>query len=248
MSIDDAELDQLRSRRWQLFGVAALALVVIAGLAIAFGGFGGGGDKGTRSPNGIRGAKETGQLLRGIPQQGIVLGRPTAPATITVFADLHCPICRGHFTGDELRELVDKAVRPGKANVELRLVDLLGANSGLGRVAVDRLAASGSAWNLALMLYFNQGAEGGSWIDDRLLQRIAAVTPSLEAAPLSLREDATSRRVVAETDALRQRLGVDGTPTYFVRRRGSADYREIGNTFLGGPTGRILDAVDELQP
>ncbi|WP_320668933.1 DsbA family protein [Patulibacter defluvii] len=248
MSLDDAELDRLRARRWQLLGVALLALVVLLGIAIAGGALGGGGEKGTRSANGIRGAKETQALLRGVPQRGLVLGRPDAPATITLFADLHCPFCRSDVTGDELRTLIDDQVRPGKANLELRLLGRLAPNSQQGRMAVDALAARGRAWNLAVMLFFNQGPEGGNWIDDRLLRRIGEVGPGLAGLPLSVREDAGGRRLMAETDALAKRWDVGGTPSYFVGARGGRDAREIGRSALGGRAGRIGDAVAELQP
>jgi hypothetical protein len=243
--VDDAELDAIRARRWRLFATTLMLLVVAGGLALALGAFGGDGKKGTASANGVRGAKEVSALLRGVPQGGLVLGRPDAPATITVFADLHCPHCRDAFTGGDFREVVDRVVRPGKANLRLALIALpgFGENSAQGRVAVTGLAPRDRAWTTALMLWFNQGAPGGPWIGDGLLRRIAEVGPGLRGVPLRMAPTVDGRRIADETDALRDRLDVDGTPAWFVRARGSSDEREIDVNRLGGSAGAIESAV-----
>jgi len=247
--MEQQELDRARSRRWQLLGASLMLLVVLAGLVIALGGFGDGEPQGTESRNGVRGAKETAALLRGVPQRGVALGRPDAPAAVQIYADLHCPHCRSAMTGDELRRLIDDLVRPGKATLELRLhpLEQFGANSAAGRNAVYALADRGLAWNLALMLYFNQGAPGSGWIDADLLRRIAEVGPGLRGLALEPRETATGRRLAAEADALWKRLDLGGTPSYVVRARDGSAERKIGGSSIGGPVDEIEDAVDEVS-
>ncbi|MDX8153377.1 thioredoxin domain-containing protein [Patulibacter brassicae] len=214
-----------RARRWQVLSVMVLLLAVAGGLALALGAFRS-KPVGTLSANGIRGERETTSLLRGVPYDGLRLGRADAPATIRVFADLHCPICRAHFTGSEQRDIVDRLVRPGRAKLELRLLATLSPNSAVGRTAVERLAlGGGEPWRLATMLFYNQGAEGGAWISPDLLRRIGEASPGLRG--VSTTPDGRTRRLEAETEALRRRYDVGGTPTYVVTRAGAAGYDKV---------------------
>jgi protein-disulfide isomerase len=58
-------------------------------------------------------------LVKGIPQNGPVIGDPKAPVTITEFADLQCSVCAAASTG-VVRELITKYARTGKAKLEPR--------------------------------------------------------------------------------------------------------------------------------
>jgi len=57
--------------------------------------------------------------LRGIPQQGLVLGRPTAPVTIVEYGHFACPECAAVHR-DVLPAVISRYVRTGKANLEVR--------------------------------------------------------------------------------------------------------------------------------
>lgn len=254
MGLTPQQSASVRQRRWSIFAATLLGLVVLAGIAVTVGALGGSDptDDLSSCPGGqVRGCDETKGIYAGVPQRGIVLGRPDAPATITVFADVKCPFCRDHFIKGDQKTLVDDEVRTGRANMELRLVALkqFRPDTLLGRDAVNDLAARGRAWNLAQMLYSNQKGEGTRWVTPAAVERIARVTPGVDAA-VSTRATPAATAIARETDALADRLGVDGTPKYFVRARGQAlekdDEVSIGR--FDDAREKIAGAVAKARP
>lgn len=216
-----------RAKRLKLLGGALLAVVVIAGIVLAFAG---GGDDGT---DGKDGANETTQLLAGLPQDGTLLGRPDAPVTIHEFADLKCPACK-QFEIDSQKQNVDELVRTGKANLRLHLVNIIDQNVGtedgqLGRTAVNNLVATDKYWPMVSTLYYNQGLESDSWIDEGKLKEIADLAPGVGGAAINTRETPASRQLAADADKLFQGLRASGTPAFFVQARGTREYTAVGS-------------------
>ena len=81
-----AAASSARKRRLTIFGgVIGLALIaVVVAVVVSSGVF--------KSDN-ITGATQVNDRFKGIPQSGVTLGEPNAPATIVEFADLKCPFC-----------------------------------------------------------------------------------------------------------------------------------------------------------
>lgn len=237
-----------RARRGQLAGVAFLVAMVVVGGLIAAGVFGGEDPAEKASVTaGVRGVEETGTLLRGIPQRGIVLGRPDAPATIVEFADLKCSACRS-FVLKHQPAVVRDLVRTGKANVELRLLAIkrFGPDGQRGRTAAHNLAAQNRMWPLVELAFFNQGDESRPWITTPALQRLADASPELKGVTIDMRETPETRRLAAEADALAKRLDVTATPTVFVRPRGATatrDYRRVEGGRFSDPAKKIAEQV-----
>jgi protein-disulfide isomerase len=252
VSGDDLDAAVRAGRRGQLVGGIFFLAVIVVGALVASGAFGGGGDpaKNASYVDGVRGVRETTALLQGVPQDGIRLGRADAPATIVVFADLKCSACRG-FALKEQDDVVRDLVRTGKANLELRLIGLKGfrPDNLTGRTAAYALAEQDRMWPLVELLYWNQGEEADRWIDEPLLRKLAAASPELRGVAPSTQETAGARRLAAESDALRALLGVQGTPTFFVRARDAdparkASYAPVdGGGLLGDVSDEIADAV-----
>src|ERR1700754_2022532 len=103
-------------RRRQVLQLSAVvvfaALVVVAAILL----FGGGDDPETPAPRGANAptdAQEVEALYEGIPQDGIHLGDPKAPATLIEIADLQCPFCAQYST-TAMPTVVKDYVRPGK--------------------------------------------------------------------------------------------------------------------------------------
>lgn len=252
MSGDDLDTAVRAGRRGQLVGGVFFLAVIVVGALVASGAFGGGGDPARDASyvDGVRGVRETTALLRGVPQDGIRLGRADAPATIVEFADLKCSACRG-FALKEQDDVVRELVRTGKANLELRLIGLKGfrPDNLTGRTAAYALAEQDRMWPLVELLYWNQGEERERWIDEPLLAKLAGASPELRGVVPSTRETPGSRRLAAESDALRERLGVDRTPSFYVRARDAdptakASYAEVDNGgLLGDASDELADAV-----
>ena len=59
-------------------------------------------------------------MLEGVPQDGYTLGRPDAPATLTMYASL-TDLNLG-FPRSDLPALLERYVRPGKLKIEMRTV------------------------------------------------------------------------------------------------------------------------------
>jgi protein-disulfide isomerase len=252
---DDLDAAVRAGRRGQLVGGVFFLAVIVVGALVATGAFGGGGDPARHASyvDGVRGVRETTALLRGVPQDGIRLGRADAPATIVEFADVKCSACRG-FALDEQEDVVRDLVRTGKANLELRLIGLkrFRPDNLAGRTAAYALAEQDRMWPLVELLYWNQGEEDTRWIDDPLLRKLAGPSPELRGVVPSTRETAGSRRLSAEADALMGRLDVRATPSFFVRARGAdptekdSYERADGGGVLADRSDRIADAVAKV--
>jgi protein-disulfide isomerase len=258
---DDADREGLRNagvdeairagRRGQLIGVAFLLAAILVAVVVGSGALSGDDPAEDASVvGGVKGVRETSALLRGVPQDGIVLGRPDAPVTIVEFVDVKCPFCKGFVLGDG-PQVVDDLVRTGRANVELRVLALprFRPNTELGRTAVHALAARDRAWTLAELLFYNQGPESTQWVQPALLRRIAGVAPELRGVPLATAPTAETRRLDAQAQELAERLGVEGTPSIYVRPRGRTEtgaYRAVGLGGTGSDAGKVADAVAEL--
>ncbi|MCK9249430.1 MAG: DsbA family protein [Solirubrobacteraceae bacterium] len=231
-------------------GIVSLVLmlaVVVVGLAVAVGAFGGGSDV-SESEDGVRGLTESAEILDGVPQEGLRLGRADAPVTIVEFADLKCPHCRSHFA-DVHPEIVDRLVRTGKASLELRLVALKAfrPDNETGRAAAHRLASQNRMWDFVQLAYYNQGPADEQWLSPQMAQQIQSWIPGRKGVPFDLAGDDASRRLDAEADALLERLDVSGTPAVYVKRRGDDDYRkvDVGGVFKD-KSNQIVDAVEDL--
>lgn len=237
------------NRRGQLVGVAFLAIVLLAAVLLATGSFSGSDPADDASVvDGVKGTEESTALLRGIPQDGLTLGRPDAPVTIVEFVDFKCPICKS-FAIEDLPELVRDVVRPGKANIELRVLANLGPDSPVARRAFHGLAAQDRAWNMAELLFYNQGPESEDWATPELLTKIGRTAPELRGSTVTTAADPATDRLADEAEALRSRLDVSGTPTIFVRPRGRTDtgaYRRVDLKGTGSKAGKVASAVDDL--
>jgi protein-disulfide isomerase len=248
---DDLDEAIRAGRRGQLIGGAFFLAVIVIAALVASGAFGGDGDpaKDASYVDGVRGTRETTALLRGVPQDGIRLGRADAPVTVVEFADLKCSACRKFVLGDQ-PDVVRDLVRTGKANLELRLIGLPGFRPDNldGRTAAYNLAATDRMWPLVELLYFNQGEEGARWIDEPLLRKLAAPSPELRGVVPSTTPTADSRRLSSEADALAERHDVGRTPTFFVRPRGTDDYTEVGSGPFSDRAQKIADAVADATP
>jgi protein-disulfide isomerase len=156
----------------------------------------------------------------GVPQRGFVLGRGGARATLIEFADPQCPFC-GQFARDTLPTVVRRYVRPGRLRLRLELLTSLGDDS----VRIGRLAAAATlqrrGFELLELAYLNQGDEGSRYATDDYLRRIARATPGLAAAKaLRAADSAAAQHVLDAASGVASRLGVTGTPTFYVEQRG----------------------------
>lgn len=190
--------------------LAALAVVLVA-IAVVAGS--GGSAKSAGSPT------ATESALKGIPQSGITLGSPHAPVTMVEFADLQCPFC-ADYSRDVLPTLIDRYVRPGKVQLQLRLLRFLGPDSGrLARVAFAA-AAQNRMWQFVELAYQRQGRENSGYATDAFINRLVA-----NAGLRTVDAGAAAERRVRQSEQAAKTLGIDSTPAFLIGRTGAPPER-----------------------
>jgi protein-disulfide isomerase len=168
----------------------------------------------------VAGAAAVRVLLRGIPQQGNVLGRPDAPVTLVEYADLQCPYC-GVFARETFPALVRDYVRTGKVRIVWRGLAFVGPDSQPALAAAAAAARQDRLFDVVSLLYENQGVENSGWVTPSLLRRVGGTVRGLDSARVSAESGssavaATTARWSSDAAA----AGVQGTPTFEVGRTG----------------------------
>lgn len=222
-----ADAKAARSRRLlQLLGVLAVAAIVVV-VAIVVSSSGGGGDQAAeRTSAAEQGASLPGQteataLYAGLPQKGIVVGRATAPVRLVSFVDMQCPFCR-EFEVKSLPTLVQKYVRSGRVQMEMRTLSFLGPDSVTAGHAVAAAAAQNKAWTFSDILFVNQGAENQGWVTQSLLDKAYAGAGVDVAKARAFAAGPAAQAPLGAANSYAGRLGVDSTPTILLGRRGGA--------------------------
>jgi protein-disulfide isomerase len=205
------------SPRVLAIGTALLVLILVA--AILGFSFAGGGSS---APTRLTGAAEVQTLLRGIPQNGNVLGKTTAPATIVEYIDLQCPFCQ-QFETQALPTLIQRYVRTGEAKLVMRPIAFIGPDSQVGRLAAIAAGQQNKMFNFAQLLYLNQGTENSGWLDNNLISSAAGRIPGLNVSQLEAgRGTAASSKSAAAFDRRAVADAVQVTPTILVGKAGGA--------------------------
>jgi protein-disulfide isomerase len=173
----------------------------------------------------VPGAARTLALFAGIPQRGIALGDPHAPASLVEFGDLQCPAC-AQFATDALPAVIDRYVRSGRIRLEFRALDFIGADSRRAASMVLALAAQNHLWEFAELAYRNQGLENSGYVTDTYLRALASAIPGVDLTrALAARDSPAVRVQLDEARALARRAHVSATPSFELTRAGQAPRR-----------------------
>jgi protein-disulfide isomerase len=211
------------SRRLLLLGGAVLAAVLVVAIAIVVsqGGEDEPADGGRGAPAADQSA-DVGPLFDGIPQGGVSLGEPDAPATLTEFADLQCPFC-AEYARDALPAVIDRYVRTGRVRLELRLLSFIGPDSLRGAQLAAAAGLQDRMWQFSELFFRNQGAENSGYATNAFLRRLAAETPGLDVPQAVADSDSpAARRLLRQAQAQATALGVESTPSFLLRRGGES--------------------------
>ena len=215
-----------RRRVVTLIAVLAAAAVIVLVAVVVSGG--GGGDKASERPQAaqqpsgvIPGQKESGEMLAGIRQQGIYLGKANAPVRLVEFADLQCPFCR-EYSLQVLPQLVRDYVRTGKVRMEFRNLSFLGDDSVTAGRAASAAAQQNRLWNFVDVLYFNQGEENTGYVTDKFLDGIYKGAGVDAAKAKSYADSAAAVDPLKAANTLAEQESVSSTPTILVAKRDGA--------------------------
>jgi protein-disulfide isomerase len=210
-----------RNRRRLLLGGVLLAAVLVVVVAVLVG-QGGAEDEEPRPSGGGRPqptqSEEVEQQFGGIAQEGVMLGDPDAPVTLVEFADLQCPFCAAYAV-ETLPTVIERFVRSGRLRLELRLVRFIGPDSERGAEVAAAATLQNHVWEFSDLFFRHQGPENSGYATDEFLRRLARATPGLDLDRVSRDLDSPpAQRLIEQADRLSTRFGVEGTPSFFLRR------------------------------
>jgi protein-disulfide isomerase len=174
-------------------------------------------------------------LLAGIPQQGSELGRPNAPVTLEVYADLKDPDCRDWF-GRRLPAIVRRYVRTGVLTIRFLSYK---TNTFNPREFVNQQTAALAAgaqdklWNFIATFYREQGSEFSDYVTEGYLDGLAKQVPGLNLARWrSERRTGRREEQVTEEDRAARALGLHVTPSFRIGRTGAAMKALTGHSII----------------
>jgi protein-disulfide isomerase len=197
-------------------GIAGIAAAIA--LAVAF--TGGSSSPSLTTVSTLPDAGSVIQLFKGIPQQGNVLGKASAPVTMVEYIDLQCPVCRA-FETETMPTIIDRYVRTGKVKVEARTIAFIGADSDRGRRAAIAASRQNRLFDFEQLLYANQGSENSGWLDDLMVTAAAKSIPGLDVQTLlNTRNSASVVDTAKRYDAEAKADGVGGTPALYIGKSG----------------------------
>ena len=207
--------------RSRLIGRLA-AVLLLAGLAVVGLILISGGNDETEAPAPKPGApseaQQVEQLYGGIPQAGIHLGKPGAPATLVEIADLQCPFCAQYST-TALPTIVRDYVRTGKVRYELHFRSFLGRDSVRAAGAAAYAAKHDRMYQFADLFYRNQGPENSDYADSAFIRKIASQVSGLDPGQAAAAaNDPLSWPAVRAGELFARGLGSTGTPDFHVRQ------------------------------
>ncbi|WP_437588867.1 DsbA family protein [Sorangium sp. So ce1000] len=191
----------------------------------------------------VTGAVSTGNdLYSGIPQDGIVLGEPSAPITLLEFSDLRCSHCRDYAL-EILPVILDRHVRTKQVKLVFRNLAFLGPSS----VQAARMAAAvgmqDRLWDFVDRFFRIQARERPA-ITDELLLRLASELPGVDAAQAMAQRD--SPEVLQQLEAARaeaEALQIRGVPALFLSREGQAPRRLRLSSMSPEPISRAIEQI-----
>lgn len=212
-------------RRTKLMQLAAgtvfLAIVVVVALIVINGSSS--DSAGEPTP---KAAAEIDQSLKGIPQDGMVLGDPSAPVELAEFGDLQCPVCKG-YAEEILPTIIENQVRNGEAKIDFRNFTIIGPQSIDAGAAALAAGEQGRGWNFVELFYRNQGTENSGYADDAFLESIAKSAGVGDMAKWE-KDRARLTSKVEETSKEAEQLGFSGTPSFALEGPSTKGLEPIG--------------------
>ncbi|WP_437763533.1 thioredoxin domain-containing protein [Sorangium sp. So ce764] len=179
-------------------------------------------------------------LYSGIPQDGIVLGEPSAPITLVEFSDLRCSHCRDYGL-EILPVILERHVRTKQVKLVFRNLAFLGSSS----VQAARMAAAVGMQDRLFDFvdrFFRLQARERPVITDELLLRVASEVPGVDAAQAMAQRD--SPEVAQQLEAARAEaaaLQVRGVPALFLIREGQEPRRLRLTSMSPEPISRAIE-------
>lgn len=231
------EREARRKRLLQIASAAVfLAAAVVLVLIVVNQSESDGGDTSLESVAAVR------SELKGIPQDGMTLGDPSAGVTLAEFGDLQCPVCKG-FAEEVIPAVIDSKVRSGEAKIEFRNFTIINEESVPAAAAAIAAGKQGRGWNFVELFYRNQGVEASGYVTDEFLTEVArgAGVPNLAQWNKDRKSNKVLDQVQRETDEA-ENLGLSGTPSFVITGPNAQGKEVLGTP---GSAGALEAAVED---
>jgi protein-disulfide isomerase len=181
--------------------------------------------------------------LKGIPQDGAVLGAADTRVTLIEYADPQCPGCR-FYTEEMFPAIVNEYVRPGTVKTEFRGFPFIGEDSVKALRFILAAGLQDRLWQLQEALYRNQGGENDGWVTDDLIRGVATEIAGLDVDRLFA--DAESEEIVSAVEEAAPQAaaaGIRGTPTLLIKIGDAEPYAVEGGLDLAQLRAALDDAL-----
>lgn len=229
-------------RRKRLLQMAAgavfLAIAAVAVLIIVNAGGDSGGD--TKVEN----TEKVNELLQGIPQNELVLGKPDAPVELIEYGDLQCPVCKS-VAESALPQIIQTSVRQGEVKIDFRHFIVISEESVPAAAAAIAAAEQGKGWSYLDLFYENQGIERSGYVTDDFLEAVAKGAGVKDLAKWNEDRKAAARNSEIEQDSQEaQRYGFEGTPSFAIKGPGTNGVELLGSL---NTTAQIEEAIENAS-
>jgi protein-disulfide isomerase len=165
---------------------------------------------------------------------GFVVGKPAAPASLVVYEDFQCPVCKSFEDTDSA--MLDKKIADGTLKVEYRPIAFLDSMSSTdyssraaNASACVRNATDIETWKAYHDLLFeHQPAEQTAGLTDDQLTEYATQAGAKDATVGSCISDDTYRDWVSSATDASSKAGISGTPTVLLNGE-NVDLSDLNN-------------------
>jgi protein-disulfide isomerase len=201
-----------RARLLQLgAGAVFLAIAAVVVLIVVNSNDNGGGDA-----TNLKEVSAVDSLVGGVPQNGMVLGKPGAKVELIEYGDLQCPVCKA-YSEEILPQVIENQVDSGEAKIAFHNFTIIGEQSAPAGAAALAAGAQGRGWNYLELFYRNQGEENSGYATDEFLTAVAKAAGVKDIAKWNKeRKGPKFTKEVAETTAQAERYGFTGTPSFAI--------------------------------
>jgi protein-disulfide isomerase len=205
---EEARRADARRHNRRLLAVIAVAAISIVATAVYVA---------TPKDDPVTPAAAASSHVAGIPQDGITLGSPSAPATLVEFADPQCPYC-ADYSNDVLPTVIDRYVRTNQLKLELHVLTFVGEDSvEAGRMA-GAAAEQDRLWNFSEAFFAVDGEENSGYVTDELLREVGTAAGLDVDRAMSRRDDVDLEPAQETAD----RFGIESTPSFVLVKDGKA--------------------------
>lgn len=245
--------DDARRQRLLQLSVAGvfLAIIVVVVVIVVVGNSGGDSSStplkttaGKGKKAGIPGKAEVEKLLAGIPQEGMVLGKASAPVEVAEFGDLQCPFCKEN-SENVTPEVIENQIRKGEAKISFNQFIIIGPDSIPAGEAALAAGAQKKGWNFVELWYRNQGEENSGYVTEKFIETIGKEAGIPDLAKWNKeRKSAKYKKDLEGQTKEAEKLKFGGTPSFAIKGPKSKAREAISTP---ESSGQLEEAIEEAS-